>query len=266
MTTYYISGPMRGKPRHNADQFNAVERELKYCKLDGTAFDRVINPSSNFGGDQSREPNEYMTVDLQQVLESDVVVLLPGWTESEGARREVQVATWTGKKFLAARSIGCEHNESSLTDHWVFEDIDVSVPTETRSVRQEMLYEASGLVTGDRNNTYGPPWQDFMRSAGALNAMGYRGPDGKPLEAHDIAILVLMIKVSRLMWTPAKRDSWVDIAGYAACGLECAIHEDDERQKAMADIEEAKAEFKAAVNKSAWSGGWEDYKDWGDAA
>jgi hypothetical protein len=146
---------MRGKPRYNADQFNTIERELKYCYLDGTVFNRVINPSRNFGGDQSREPNEYMSVDLKQVIESDVIVLLPGWTESEGARREVQVATWTGKRFMAAR----------FTDHWTFEDIDVAVPTETRSVREEMLFEASGLVTGDRNNTYGPPWQIF---SGAL--------------------------------------------------------------------------------------------------
>ena len=39
---------------------------------------------------------------------------------------------------------------------------------------------------------------------------------------HDIAIMIIQVKTSRLMWTPAKRDSWVDIAGYAGCGYECA--------------------------------------------
>jgi hypothetical protein len=239
LTSYYISGPMRGKPRHNADQFNAVEKEL-------ADYGVIFNPSRNFGGDQSREPNDYMTVDLKQVIDADVIVLLPDWAESEGARREVQVATWTGKKFMAAR----------LSDgRWGFEDIDLAaVPAEPGSVRQEMLYEATGLVTGDRNNAYGPPWQDFQRTAAGLSAMGYRGPDGRSLESHDTAIMVMMIKLSRLMWTPAKRDSWVDIAGYAACGLECALHEDEERRKAVDGIEEAKAEFRKAVR---------GYGDWG---
>lgn len=95
------------------------------------------------------------------------------------------------------------------------------------SVRESMLDEAKSLVLGDRNATYGPPNQDFDRSAGQLNALGYRGPGGRELLGHDIAIMVMSIKLSRLVWTPDKRDSWVDIAGYAACGLECAVIEAD---------------------------------------
>jgi len=96
--------------------------------------------------------------------------------------------------------------------------------------RKSVLLEAIGLVTGDRNATYGPPTQDFDRTAAALTAMGYRrtDPGGKTLglEPHDVAILVMMVKISRLMSTPDKRDSWVDIAGYAGCGYECTIEED----------------------------------------
>lgn len=94
------------------------------------------------------------------------------------------------------------------------------------SPRASLLDEAKALVTGDRNNTYGAPTQDFDRTAGALTAMGYRGPNGRDLKAHDVAILVAMVKISRLMWTPQKRDSWADLAGYAACGYECAVTED----------------------------------------
>jgi hypothetical protein len=91
-----------------------------------------------------------------------------------------------------------------------------------KSHRAELLDEARQLVTSDRNNSYGPPHQDFQRTAAAANGYGYSGPGGRPLEAHDIAILVSLVKISRLMWTPGKRDSWVDIAGYAACGYECS--------------------------------------------
>lgn len=98
-------------------------------------------------------------------------------------------------------------------------EVEYAIP----SPRAAVLDEAKSLITGDRNNTYGPPHQDFQRSAEAANAYGYRGPEGRNLEAHDIALLVTLVKISRLMWTPDKRDSWVDIAGYAACGYECVV-------------------------------------------
>lgn len=93
-----------------------------------------------------------------------------------------------------------------------------------------MLDEARGLVTGDRNAVYGPPNQDFQRTADMASAWGFQ-VDGKPLQSHHVAIFVDLIKTSRLKWTPTKRDSWVDKAGYAACGLECALI-DAEKEKA----------------------------------
>jgi hypothetical protein len=95
-----------------------------------------------------------------------------------------------------------------------------------KSHRASLLEEATSLVTGDRNNSYGPPHMDFQRTADAASGYGYCGPGGRPLAAHDIAILVMLVKISRLQWTPGKRDSWVDIAGYAACGFEASQLED----------------------------------------
>jgi hypothetical protein len=88
-----------------------------------------------------------------------------------------------------------------------------------KSLRKEMLEEADSLVNGDRNNTYGPPHQDFQRTADALTAFGFT-VEGKPLSAHHVAMILATVKLSRLVWTPGKRDSWVDLAGYAACGFE----------------------------------------------
>ena len=90
------------------------------------------------------------------------------------------------------------------------------------SIRGKVLTEAHDLITGDRNNRYGPPTQDFQRTAEILNAIGYRRPGGKGLQPHDVAVIQIALKMSRVTWTPDKRDSWVDIAGYAACGYECA--------------------------------------------
>jgi Domain of unknown function (DUF6378) len=94
-----------------------------------------------------------------------------------------------------------------------------------KSPRASALEEAVRLITGDRNNSYGPPTQDFQRAADAATAYGYRALGGRPIQPHDIALLVMLVKISRLQWTPGRRDSWVDIAGYAGCGYECAMEE-----------------------------------------
>lgn len=96
------------------------------------------------------------------------------------------------------------------------------------SPRADLLDDARNVITGDRNNQYGPPTQDFQRTADALTAMGYRRPNGEDLLPMDIAIIVAMVKISRIMWSPDKRDHWLDLAGYAACGWECAAETEAE--------------------------------------
>lgn len=109
---------------------------------------------------------------------------------------------------------------------WVFigytDDSQIAVDA---SPRAGVLDEAKKLITGDRNNQYGPPTQDFDRTAAALNGLGYRLND-KPLKGSDVAIIMATLKLSRLIWQRDKRDSWVDLAGYAGCGFECAEGEE----------------------------------------
>jgi hypothetical protein len=241
-----IVGPMRGKPDWNYPLF----REVKQAWLAQHPHDVVLNPAENFDGAMDREFSDYLQASLEMVLSAQMVVLLPGWEQSEGAGEyEVPVARVTSKIFYSAVPKGVAFGEHT---GWDFVNIpappraapkpdvlhtrrgdvflapagvDAFVPKPV-SARESLLDEAKSLVCGDRNNSYGPPTQDFERSANALNAYGYRGPEGRQLKAHDIAILVMAVKLSRLMWSPAKRDSWVDLAGYAACGIECAIEED----------------------------------------
>lgn len=80
-------------------------------------------------------------------------------------------------------------------------------------------------VLKQRNNAYGPPTQDFSRSAAILNTLGFRVMDAggglREIQPHHIALVQIAVKMSRLTWDPANIDSWMDIAGYAACGHEC---------------------------------------------
>lgn len=92
--------------------------------------------------------------------------------------------------------------------------------------RQELLEDAILATTQQRNNSYGPPTQDFRRIAGMLNAMGFRffgdfGADD--IQPHHVAMIMMALKLSRLTWDPQNRDSWLDIGGYSACGYECTV-------------------------------------------
>lgn len=213
--TIYIAGPMTGLPDWNYPVFHAAADELREMGY------KVLNPAEHFGGATDRMRKEYLRSALNAVTRADIVALLPGWETSEGVIRELQVADALDIPAYAL---------SDFVDAFY---VDAKTPQRVTvapglSPRADMLREAEKLVTGDRNNSYGPPTQDFKRTAGALTAFGYRGPDGRDLKAHDVALIVATVKMSRLMWTPQKRDSWVDGAGYFACGWECALTEDDE--------------------------------------
>jgi hypothetical protein len=81
--------------------------------------------------------------------------------------------------------------------------------------RTEILQTAEQLVNGDRNNQHGDPTQDFTRTAQMWQAYL-----GTPLKAHDVAAMMALLKLSRISWNPQNKDSWIDLAGYAACGWE----------------------------------------------
>lgn len=98
------------------------------------------------------------------------------------------------------------------------------------SARELVLELAKDAVLRQRNNTYGPPTQDFDRAARMLNALGFavlkpidfETDEVLDIEAHHVAMIQMVVKLSRLTWSPLHMDSWVDLAGYAACGYECS--------------------------------------------
>lgn len=83
--------------------------------------------------------------------------------------------------------------------------------------REECLDTAKKLITGDRQDAYGPPSESFGDMASVLNALGVG--DGE-LTGTDVVIFNIVQKLRRLSVTPNHTDSWVDLAGYSALGFE----------------------------------------------
>jgi hypothetical protein len=87
------------------------------------------------------------------------------------------------------------------------------------SPRAEVLREAETLITGDRNVTYGTPTENFERIAELWNTQ-FAPMLLHPFTAAQVAQAMMHVKLARMVTQP-KRDNYLDLAGYAACGWEC---------------------------------------------
>lgn len=93
------------------------------------------------------------------------------------------------------------------------------------TARVGILDEASKLICGDRNASYGPPTQDFQCTADMWTALfQYKLKPGEKFLAKDVAWAMMLLKASRAQHSK-KRDNYVDAAGYAGCGWECEEEE-----------------------------------------
>ncbi len=104
--------------------------------------------------------------------------------------------------------------------------LDNPAPQRTPETRREILQAAERCVCGDRDNEYGGPensfaliaqlWEPIIRtrcvSPGADVAV----------DAVTVALLMAELKIARAATNTGHMDSWVDLAGYAACGGEIA--------------------------------------------
>jgi hypothetical protein len=147
--------------------------------------------SQSFGLIEKSGWAECLGRDIARIADSgiDGVVVLPGWKQSKGASLEVHVAQALGKFVV-------EYPEmASITPQ----------PT-----AETILGEADRLVGGDRGDDYGHPYEDFSKTAGAWESLF-----GWPCSPAQVALAMIVVKLSRLQVTPQKRDSIVDIAGYA---------------------------------------------------
>lgn len=81
--------------------------------------------------------------------------------------------------------------------------------------RESILDQAKQIVMQDRNLDYGSPEDNFRDIAELWTTY-----TETKFDPHDVAVMMVLVKISRLKTSPSKEDHWVDIAGYAACGAQ----------------------------------------------
>lgn len=198
----YIAGPMRGIPFYNFPEFDRAAEKLfneGWDPVNPAELDRELgyHPEDmpvNFDWNSIPEGFPLKAIvakDIDALTECDAIYMLAGWEKSKGAKAEVAVAMWLGLEVLFAGG------------ETAFE------------TQEDILVEALRLTSGDRQATYGPPDQDFRRTAAMWTALF-----GHAFEPKDVALAMILLKASRQIHQ-RKRDNWVDMAGYARCGSIC---------------------------------------------
>jgi hypothetical protein len=242
----YLAGPMTGYPEHN---FPAFREYTKWLRNHGY---EVVSPEeleTAEGPGPRKEWAYYLVRDLRELLGCDCIAVLPGWQKSRGATLEVYVGWRLGFSIFDARDFTVldvssfnfakagripETNADSFIKAFCppvmkrsisdvargevsardrYEQIMAPPVAEAEKPKPEnILKEADRIVGGDRNAAYGHPKTDFERTAMIWSAIL-----GIKVSAEQIPLCMIGVKMSR-QCNAAKRDNWVDMAGYAQTG------------------------------------------------
>jgi len=192
----YIAGPMTGMPEHNFPAFHAAAERFRKAGWD------VANPADNFHGRTDLPRSAYLRSDVALLAQCDAIALLPGWDRSHGATLEAVIAAEIGLRFFDAfsaeqmeepprTSFSAEHGMASILD------------------------TAKRITSGERQEDYGHPSDDFERAAQMWTAiLGEKLHPQEKVTADDIPLCMIAVKLARQAHRH-KRDNLVDIAGYA---------------------------------------------------
>ena len=85
------------------------------------------------------------------------------------------------------------------------------------TTREECLKKAMEIVCTDRESQYGAPEDNFAKIADLWSI--YLRSD---IDSEDVSMMMALLKIARISTGKYKADNYIDLAGYAACGMELA--------------------------------------------
>jgi hypothetical protein len=111
-----------------------------------------------------------------------------------------------------------------------------NIPSEKTNAdrRAEFLETVRNFVCKDRNVTHGDAEDNFRVISQLWNVYLHNSkcePSSPDLNSTDVAIMMCLFKVARLMANPKNMENWHDLAGYAACGGGIVMKKLEEEKK-----------------------------------
>lgn len=98
-------------------------------------------------------------------------------------------------------------------------------------IRGEILDTALQTINGARQDQYGNPEDNFQVIADLWNVYMQAEKKGFFFGTHDVAMMMVLLKVARIRTGSGKADSYVDLCGYAALAHDMMAKEHEEQER-----------------------------------
>jgi hypothetical protein len=198
----YLSGPMTGLPDFNHPKFNAEASRLR-----GEGYE-VLNPAENDNGSQDKTRAFYIRLDMNSVLNSDAVLVLPGWQTSAGARLEVEMARQLGLPIYKSlsQSVGELEELSSIGTFGKGDS------------RFHALLQQIGALHDKKQSDYGKDTDPFANVRASRN-WGVAPWVGALVRLNDKVSRLQSFATKGSLANESAEDSMMDIAVYALIAL-----------------------------------------------
>jgi nucleoside 2-deoxyribosyltransferase len=203
----FISGPYSIAPQANTEQAIAWMNLL----LDAGFVPFCPHLSHYPDIAQPRGYEAWLAYDLVWLESCDVLLRLPG--ESPGADREVAYARQHGIPVVAVVHDD-KHHFPDVEATFGYLRLATTTVRETSTANNpalNVLQEADAVAGKIRSGEYGSPKVNHERIAAFWSVYL-----GHPVTASQVAMCMILLKVARYMAGP-KRDTLVDVGGYAKC-------------------------------------------------
>ena len=207
--TYYIAGPMSGRPENNYPAFRAMEQFLR-----SNGVRNIKNPVAIADGDMNRAYDYFIREGLKMVTQSNAMVMLDGWESSRGARLEFHTALVLGFPIFDQRMIPIKYTnlDTEQCGH-AFAKIEKALADKPEEKDESICQIADRIVSCDRQNYYGHPFDNFT-DIGTMWSVQLRKWDKKgPIPPEIVGLMMVSVKLCREINRP-HRDNLVDGAGY----------------------------------------------------
>ncbi len=93
-------------------------------------------------------------------------------------------------------------------------------------ITKDILKEANELIAGDRHKDYGDKVENHNNIAKLWSA--YKGIE---ITAHDVAIMMVLLKIARTKLGAVSRDTYIDMSAYGAIAGEIKFKEPKEESE-----------------------------------
>lgn len=172
--------------------------------MDKTLFEKLVRQVCSYFGDTCQGCPFY------EFRKSVGALSCTDARRSYGKSAELVLATWIGGTDYV-KTLGAKDEQK------------------TPETRREILQAAERCVCGDREQDYGGPEDSFSLIARLWEPIIKArcvGPCADVcVDAVTVALCMAELKIARAATNETHMDSWVDLAGYAACGGEIASYD-----------------------------------------